>query len=162
MFFQKIGLSYTTSLGLLASCQNSDKSNDPIPRKYPASQMVEGNDGQTLFHRILPATAGGLTGTTTVDWHLKVKDIENDVCLTKNYCITVSIQKISSIHTLIQQILGSHKLNGHAHQKISEIFIYLSIYLPFIYSWQSLIIYYNRVFFEKKRLAFTIVFFKAN
>ena len=33
-------------------------------------------DGQTLFHSILPATPGGLTSTTTVDWHLKVRDIE--------------------------------------------------------------------------------------
>ena len=43
---------------------------------------------------------GGLTSTTAVDWHLKVKDIDCDVCQTKHYCITVSMQKISSIHTL--------------------------------------------------------------
>ena len=30
------------------------------------------------------------------------------------------------------------------------LFIYLFIYLPFIYSWQSLRIYYNRFFFSKK------------
>ena len=53
-------------------------------------------DRDTLFHRTLPATAGGPTSTTAVDWHLKIKDI-----LTKNYCITVSMQKISSIHKLI-------------------------------------------------------------
>ena len=35
------------------------------------------------------------TNTTSADWHLKVK--EYDVGLTKNYCITVSMQKISSI-----------------------------------------------------------------
>ena len=35
--------------------------------------MAGGKDGQTLFHRILPATAGGLTSITMVDWHLKVK-----------------------------------------------------------------------------------------
>ena len=60
----------------------------------------------------------GLTSTTKVDWHLKIKDIEYDVGLTKNYCIIVSIQKISSIHTLIlkiQQILGSHELNKWPH-----------------------------------------------
>ena len=34
-FFQKIGLSCTTSKGFLAPCQNSEKSNDPIPRKHP-------------------------------------------------------------------------------------------------------------------------------
>ena len=33
----------------------------------------------------------------------------------KNYCITVSMQEISSIHKLIQQISGYHKLNDHAH-----------------------------------------------
>ena len=76
--------------------------------------MSEGKDGQTLFYRILPATAMGLTSKTAVNWHLKVKDIEYNVGLTKNYCITVSMQKISSIHKLIQQILGPHKLNDHA------------------------------------------------
>ena len=77
-------------------------------------QTARGKDGQTLFHRIFPATAGVLTSTTAVNWHLKVKDIEYDVGLTKNYCITVSKQEIRSIHTLIikiQQILGPHELN---------------------------------------------------
>ena len=50
--------------------------------------------------------------TTAVDpWHFKVK--EYDISLTKNYCINISIQKISSIYKLIlkvQQILGSHEL----------------------------------------------------
>ena len=38
--------------------------------------MSEGKYGQTLLHRILPATAMGLTSKTAVNWHLKVKDIE--------------------------------------------------------------------------------------
>ena len=79
--------------------------------------MTVWKDGETLFHRTLPATAMSLTSSTAVDWHLKVKDIEYDVGLTKNYCITVSMQKISSIHKVIfkiQQILGSHQLNDHA------------------------------------------------
>ena len=84
--------------------------------------MSGGKDGQTLFHRILPATARG-TCTTAVQQHiqlqqtghLKANDIECNDDLTKNYCITVSMQKISSMHKLIQQILGSHELNGHAH-----------------------------------------------
>ena len=63
-----------------------------------------------LFQRILPATPMGLTSKTAVNWHLKVKDIEYNVGLTKNYCITVSMQKISSIYKL----LGSHELNDHA------------------------------------------------
>ena len=43
---------------------------------------------------------------------------------------------------------------GHKHRYTK--FICLFIYLHFIYSWQSLIIYYNRL------VAFTIVFCKAN
>ena len=76
--------------------------------------MSGGKDGQTLFHRILPATFWGLTSKTAVNWYLKVKDTEYYVRLTQNYCITVSTQKISSIHKLIQQILGFHELNGPA------------------------------------------------
>ena len=72
--------------------------------------MSEGKYGQTLLHRILPATAMGLTSKTAVKWHLKVKDVG----LTKSYCITVNMQKISLIHKLIQQILGPYELNGHA------------------------------------------------
>ena len=70
---------------------------------------------QTLFHGILPSTARGLASKTAINWHLKVKDTEHNNGLTKNYCITVSMQKISSIHKLIQQILGSHELNDHTH-----------------------------------------------
>ena len=55
------------------------------------------------------------TSTTAVDWHLKVKNKKCDVALIKNYCITVSMQKISSIHKLIQQILGPHELNDRSH-----------------------------------------------
>ena len=74
--------------------------------------MSGGKDGQTLFHRILPATARGLTSKTAVNWHLKVKDIEYNDGLTKSYYITLSMQKIRSIHKIIQ-ISGSHELNGH-------------------------------------------------
>ena len=48
--------------------------------------------------------------------HLKGK--RYDIHLTKNYCITISIQKINWIHKFnlkIQQILGSHELKGHGH-----------------------------------------------
>ena len=76
--------------------------------------MAGQKNGQTLFHRIFLATTEGVTSTTALDWHLKVKDTEYDVGLKKNYCIKVSPQNISSIHKLtlkIQQILGSHELN---------------------------------------------------
>ena len=54
--------------------------------------------------------------TTPVDsWHLKVK--EYDTSLTKNYCITINIKIISSIHIFIFkiQVLGSHELKSHCH-----------------------------------------------
>ena len=69
-----------------------------ISSKKTLRQMAGEKDGQTLFHRILPATARGLTSTTAVDWHLKVKNKKRDVGLIKNYCITTSMQKISSLN----------------------------------------------------------------
>ena len=54
--------------------------------------MTGQKDEETLFHRTLLADARGLTSATAVGWHLKVKYIECDVGLTKNYCFTVSIQ----------------------------------------------------------------------
>ena len=76
--------------------------------------MSVGKDEQTLFHRIFPATTKGLTKKTAAGWHLKVKNKKYDVGLIKNYCIKVSMQ-ISSIHKLIQQILGSHEQNHRTH-----------------------------------------------
>ena len=43
------------------------KTNDPIPRKQPDRQQDGG------VERTLPASAGGPTNKTAVDWHLKVK-----------------------------------------------------------------------------------------
>ena len=40
---------------------NSEKSNDPIPRKHVRK------DRQTLFYRVLPPTARGITSTIAVD-----------------------------------------------------------------------------------------------
>ena len=77
--------------------------------------MSGSKNRQTVFHRILPATVRCLAIQTAINWHLKVKNIEYNVGLTNNYCITVSMQKVSSIHKLIQQILGSHELNGLIH-----------------------------------------------
>ena len=47
--------------------------------------------------------------------HLKVK--KQHISLTKNYCITISIKIISSIHIFIFkiQVLGSHELKSHCH-----------------------------------------------
>ena len=57
-------------------------------------------DGKTLFYRTFLATAGGSTSSAAVECHLKVKDTDYDVGLTKTYCITVTMYKISSIHKL--------------------------------------------------------------
>ena len=57
----------------------------------------------------------GSTSATAVGWYLKVEDIEYDVGLTKSYCLTVGMQKMTSIHILIQQVLESHELNDQAH-----------------------------------------------
>ena len=43
------------------------------------SRMEQWTDRQTIFHGTLPATARGLTNTTAVDWHLKVKDMESTI-----------------------------------------------------------------------------------
>ena len=93
--------------------QNPEKSHDQIPRKHPG-RCLEGRMNLPYFIRsfqLLP----GAKSTIAVDLRLKVKDKKRDVGLTKNYYITVSMQKISSIHKLIQQILGSHELNKHSH-----------------------------------------------
>ena len=73
--------------------------------------MSGGKDGQTLFYKILPATAMGLTSKTTVHWHLKVKDIEYNVGLPRAIASHSACKKSAQ---LIQQISGSHELNGHA------------------------------------------------
>ena len=67
---------------------------------------------------IFPATIRDQTSTTAVNWHLKVKYIEYNVIIIKHSWITVSIQKISSIHKLIlkiQQIFGCYELHGHTN-----------------------------------------------
>ena len=82
------------------------------------TQMPGRKDGQTLYHEILPATARGLASKTAITWHLKVKNIEYNVGLINNYCITVSMQKVSSIREeikLIQEILECHELNDYTH-----------------------------------------------
>ena len=63
---------FSKKLGCNAQlCQNSEESNDPIPRKTP-TQISGGRDGKTLFDMVLPATARGLTNRIAVDCYLKV------------------------------------------------------------------------------------------
>ena len=77
------------------------------------TQMSGSKDRQILFHGILLATARGLASKTAINWHLKVKNTEYNVALTNTYCITVRMKKISVIHELIQEVLGSHELNDY-------------------------------------------------
>ena len=46
-----------------------------------------------------------------------LKDKEQDISITKNYCITINIKIISSIHIFILkiQVLGSLELKNHCH-----------------------------------------------
>ena len=66
--------------------------------------MARQKDRQTLFHRTISGTARSPTSTTAVDWLVKVKYIEHNVGLIKNYCITFTIQTNGSIHRLILKI----------------------------------------------------------
>ena len=55
--------------------------------------------------------------------HLKVKKIEQDISLIKNYCITINKQHISSIHKFnlkIHQIFGSDEIKDHTYPKYIE------------------------------------------
>ena len=61
--------------------------------KKTPKQISGGKDGQTLFHRIIPATALGLTSKTAKNWHLKVKDIVHNVGLTKSYASQSACKK---------------------------------------------------------------------
>ena len=45
-----------------------------------------------------PTAARCSTSTIAVGWNLKVKDIEYDVGLTKNYYLTVSMQKKNQLN----------------------------------------------------------------
>ena len=78
--------------------------------------QAEGQRDRQYFKGFFRLFAEDPASTTPADCHLKVKDKEYDTGLSKNYCITNSMQKTSSLDKSlpkIQQILGSHELNGH-------------------------------------------------
>ena len=96
---------------------HNQKPDDPIPRKH-LDRCQDWQTGKFYFIEPFWLLPGDPTSTTAVDWHLKVEDIKNNAVLTKNYYITISIQKLSWIHNFIlktQQISGSHDLNDHTH-----------------------------------------------
>ena len=59
IFLENSALSRTTSYEFLAQCQNLEKVNDIIQRKRLDRRKDGRKDGQNLFYRTLPATAGG-------------------------------------------------------------------------------------------------------
>ena len=78
---------------------------------------------------------GGPTSITAVEWNLKVKDTVHNVV---HYCITVSMQKISSIHKLILKNTADFKVSWTKwlclfltlpHQKsLKQIFAFLNLH----------------------------------
>ena len=59
IFLKNTALTSTTSRGFLSPCQKLEKTNDQIPSKLPDRRTnLQNTDGQTLFHRTLPATTG--------------------------------------------------------------------------------------------------------
>ena len=58
-FPRKSGSVTHSSYEFLAPCQISEKTNDTIPRKRLNRRTDGRKDAQTLFYRILPATALG-------------------------------------------------------------------------------------------------------
>ena len=59
IYQKNLDLSHTTKYEFLTSYQNLEKTVDPIPRKHLDCQKKGQIYGKTLFHRTLPATAGG-------------------------------------------------------------------------------------------------------
>ena len=108
-FSQKIRLSYTTSQGFLATSWNLKKANNPVPRKHQDRQQ-DGRTDRPYFIGPFQLQSNKYNCSRLT---FKSQSLDYNVGLIKNYCITVSMQKISSIHKLIlkiQQILGSHEL----------------------------------------------------
>ena len=67
-------------------------------------------------------------------WHLKFR--EQDISLTKNYCITINIKIISFNHIFILkiQVLGSHKqplpfLTRPTEKRLNQLSAFLYLYL---------------------------------
>ena len=78
IFLKNQALSRTTTHGILAPCQISEKTNDTIPRKRLDRRIdgkVDGRkDGWTPLHRTLPVTAGRPINMATSQTHFKWTD----------------------------------------------------------------------------------------
>ena len=86
--------------------------------KNPTDSKIK--DEETRFHRTLPATAWGPASKTTLNyWHLKVKDTEHDVGLTKKMSASQSACKKSTEFTnsffRYKRFSSLMNSNGHAH-----------------------------------------------
>ena len=106
--------------------------------KKTTQQTVGWKDEQTQCHGTLPATARDSKSTTAVDWHLKVKDIEYDIGLTKNYCLTVSMKKSTEFvdslfrYSRFQGFMNymTTPISDLAHPNIIEITFTISEFTP--------------------------------
>ena len=96
----------------MAPCKNSEKSKDPNPKNTESDVRQEGwpehiSQAPSSYRQVS-------NKYSCTRLRFKIQDIEYDVGLTKDYCIT-SKKKNCSIHKLTQKILATHVLNGHAY-----------------------------------------------
>ena len=68
--------------------------------------MSGGKDGQTLSHRIIPATTRGLVSTTAEDQHLKAKNKKCNVGLIKIIASQSACKKSAQSINLFSRFQG--------------------------------------------------------
>ena len=99
-----------------ALCQNSEKHNNPIPRR-----LLDRNQYKRMVRPYFIGPFGYCWGSNKYNYSRFVFENQRyklQFQSNQKYCITVSMQKIRSISKLIlkiHQILGSSALNGFAH-----------------------------------------------
>ena len=72
----------STSYGFPAPRQNSEETNDTIPRKRSDRRK----DGETLFHRTLPATTGGpIKDFLKISWLEKKLENTPSLAMSRNF-----------------------------------------------------------------------------
>ena len=118
-----MALSQTTSYGFLTPCQNSEKTHDAIPRKRQDRRTEGQKDGQTLCHRIIPATAGVPKRNQIIRFSFEqvalsnvvkaIKDINRNKSSTKG-SITPKMLKINSETTakILQKLFNESLETG--------------------------------------------------
>ena len=108
-FFQKNWVVKHT-WGSLAPCQNLHKFDDPIPRKYPD---VRSEGWTELISKDPSSYQQGSNKYSRLAF--KSQRYRVQCWSNQNCCMTIIMQKNLPNYKLIQQILESDELNGHAH-----------------------------------------------